>query len=78
MNVFVQFYIDWTIQFLFTAVFYIFLLTSSLFFVGIGVYINGMVADLRISLSEFDDEDTNTRNVTGGIRLHQQMLKWEI
>lgn len=75
MNVFVRFYIDWTIQILYTTAFFVMVLTSALYFVGMSVYITGMLADLRAALAEFANVSTNTRSVIESILLHQRMLK---
>lgn len=70
-NVVLWYYIDWIDQLFCCATYYTMILTVVLFFVGMCVYIGGMVDDLKMTLSESQGD---SRELFAVIVFHNQLL----
>lgn len=73
MNVVARYYIDWIIQFCGGGIYFVFLLLTALFFIGMCLYIARMVDDLRIILNELDK--ATTQQIITEIIFHDDLLR---
>lgn len=74
-NVHLWYYLDWIVQLCCCLSYYMMLCTIVLFFIGVSIYIGGMVDDLKMTITEFEDyTDTITNQLRIEITFHKQLL----
>lgn len=61
VDVYVRFYIDWTIEGACYSVYFMVHLASTTFVIGLSFYIGAMTADLKIKMREIDADVLNNR-----------------
>lgn len=65
-----RFYADWSIQTLAAAMYYTVILTSAIFYIGMCLYVNAMVVDLKLRLQAI-----NGSVLIGEITFHHGILE---
>ena len=75
-NVFLWYYLDWMVDLLACIFYYVMMCTVALFFIGMCIYIGGMVEDLKLTLAELKEDSTTTTNrLSTEIAFHNQLLE---
>ena len=75
-NVVFSYYLNWIYQFVGTIAYYTMLCTIALLFIGMCIYIGGMVEDLKLTISELDaGSDTFANQLSSEIAFHIQVLE---
>lgn len=77
-NVYLQFYINWTIEMSTYVVYYSMHLISALFYIGLALYVNAMLRDLKICLRAIDAEMDNSqaqRKLFDAIQFHAYLFE---
>lgn len=72
----VGYYINWLLQAITCIMYYIIVLTSALYFIGMCIYIDGMVRDLRVALFDLDDTPRiSTKRIIDEVLFHNSLLE---
>lgn len=75
-NIIVRYYIDWFDQLLSCISYYTMMCTIALFFMGMCIYIGGMVENIKQTLAEIEeDSDSMAQRLSTEIAFHNQLLE---
>lgn len=76
VNVVLRYYLDWILQLLVLQAYFTMAFTIVFFIIGVCIYIDGLVNDLKLTLTELKgDSSTMMRGFSTEIAFHNEMLE---